>query len=40
MTIGEDGRPCIAVKRKSEEEKEKVQEEATQAVLNQREEEY
>ena len=39
MTIGEDGRPYIAVRRKTEEEKEKVQEGATQTVFKQQEEE-
>ena len=39
MTIGEDGRPYIAVRRKTEEEKEKVQEEVIHAVFSQREEE-
>ena len=39
MTIGEDGRPYIAVRRKTEEEKEKVQEGATQTRFNHWEEE-
>ena len=39
MTIGEDGRPYIAVRRKTEEEKEKIQEGATHTVFKQREEE-
>ena len=36
MTIGEDGRPYIAVRRKPEEEKENVQEGETQTIFNQR----
>ena len=39
MTIGEDGRPYIAVRRKTEEEKEKVQGGDTQIRFNQWEEE-
>ena len=35
MTVGEDGRPYIAVRRKMEEEKEKVQGRATQENLDQ-----
>ena len=39
MTIGEDGRPYIAVRRKQEERKENEQEEANPMISNQREEE-
>ena len=39
MTIGEDGRPYIAVRRKPEEGKENEQEGATPTISNQREEE-